>query len=469
MRWPWTKDKASSKAEPEADGEGDGFFGRLDRYDIPRSGISRAEVRAKTIAAVNQMTFDSADYGSVHAVTGGQVPDNMLMWYAAGGFPGYSTLALMAQHWMVQKACKLPAKDAAKEGWALSVEPDLKRKIARLDKRYKVHANLVEACHFARLYGVRVVMYKVRPPEGVRESDYLASPFNLDGVTPGSYLGMHQIDPLWCVPILDSSAANDPASMSYQVPTYWQINGKKVHKSHLVVIVPEEVPDILKACYQYGGLSVTQKIYERVYAAERIANEAPALAFTKRLNVQKVSDLGKAIAQQGGFEARARIQSEYRDNFGTLFLGRDDSYETHETSLAGLDTLLIQQYELVACIANIPVTKFLGQSPKGFNATGSYDEASYLQELESIQSDQYEPMLDRHYKLLARSEGLPIDGAEIVWPPMDSPTKLELADIQLKQAQTAQIYCDIGALDGTQVQSKLFADKDSGYDATQLE
>ncbi len=35
--------------------------------------------------------------------------------------------------------------------------------------------------------------------------------------------------------------------------------------------------------YNYFGVSVPERIYERVYASERTANEAPQLAMTKRL------------------------------------------------------------------------------------------------------------------------------------------------------------------------------------------
>ena len=55
----------------------------------------------------------------------------------------------------------------------------------------------------------------------------------------------------------------------------------------------------MKPAYLYGGLPVPQLISERVYAAERTANEAPMLAMTKRLTVLKC-DITQAVANQAG-------------------------------------------------------------------------------------------------------------------------------------------------------------------------
>ena len=51
------------------------------------------------------------------------------------------------------------------------------------------------------------------------------------------------------------------------------------------------MPDTLKPSYNYGGIPLPQLIYERVYAAERTANEAPQLALSKRTSVLKVNAL----------------------------------------------------------------------------------------------------------------------------------------------------------------------------------
>lgn len=47
----------------------------------------------------------------------------------------------------------------------------------------------------------------------------------------------------------------------------------------------DEVPDILKPVYMYGGISTPQKIMERVYSAERTTDESLGLVTSKRTTV----------------------------------------------------------------------------------------------------------------------------------------------------------------------------------------
>ncbi|MBZ4283755.1 DUF1073 domain-containing protein, partial [Streptococcus pneumoniae] len=89
-------------------------------------------------------------------------------------------------------------------------------------------------------------------------------------------------------------------SLHYYEPTYWLINGRRYHRSHLVIYRTCEVPDILKPMYRYGGVPVPQRVMERVYCAERTANEAPELAMTKRLTAFG-TDAAAAVSNPEGF------------------------------------------------------------------------------------------------------------------------------------------------------------------------
>jgi len=216
-------------------------------------------------------------------------------------------------------------------------------------------------------------------------------------------------------------------------------------------------------------LSVPQMIYERVYAAERTANEAPQLALTKRAMIF-YTDVGKALANQAQFEQRLQTWAAFRDNYGVKIADAEaDKIEQHDTSLSDLDAVIMTQYQIVAAAANIPATKLLGTTPKGFNASGDYEAESYHEELESIQVNDMEPLIDRHMVCLIRSDiaprfGLQPFAVDCTWEPLDSLGSKEAAEINKLQAETDKIYAvDIGAIDGTEVRGRLSADEDSGY------
>src|SRR5574337_2071882 len=192
-----------------------------------------------------------------------------------------------------------------------------------------------------RIFGIRVAMFKVDSTD----PEYYEKPFNLDGVAPGSYKGIVQIDPYWTAPELDGNAAAQPDTMHFYEPTWWIINGRRYHRSHLIIFRNSEPPDLLKPQYLYGGIPVPQQIMERVYAAERTANEAPQLAMTKRTNVW-LTDMTRFASL--GDEAISRIQqwSYFRDNFGVKLGDKEgDEFQQFDTTLTDLDQVIMRSEE----------------------------------------------------------------------------------------------------------------------------
>lgn len=402
------------------------------------------------------------------------IPEAQAFWYGSQGFIGYQMCAIMAQHWLVNKACSIPARDAIRKGYKFTVndgtavEPKILDAIAKANKRYRLNRSLVEYVKLGRVFGIRVALFKVQS----NDPDYYVKPFNPDAITPGSYKGISQIDPYWCVPELTSASAQDPSALDFYEPTYWVINNQRYHKSHLVIMKGPDVADILKPSYLYGGLSVPQLIFERVYAAERTANEAPQLALTKRAMVF-YTDAAKALANQGAFEQRLAVWAQFRDNFGVKVADKEaDQIEQHDTSLSELDAVIMTQYQIVAGVANVPVTKLLGTQLKGFS-TGDGEAENYHEELESIQVNDMEPLIDRHMVCLIRSEiaptyGVPAFSVDCTWEPLDSLSSEEVANINKTKAETAKILAvDIGAIDGQEVREAIAADEQSGYSGLQ--
>ena len=224
-----------------------------------------------------------------------QIPDKLFAWYVSQSFIGYQACSLIAQHWLINRCCSLKGRDATRNGFDISfnegvdVDPAIHSKIETLDKRFNLKKALTKADKFKNVFGISHTLFVVDSPD----PDYYKKPFNPDGVTAGSYKGMKHVDPYWVTPLLTSEAVENPDSMEFYEPTYWVISGKKYHKSHFAILRGPEVSDILKPSYLYGGLPLTQLILERVYGAERTANEAPMLALTKRLVVQIYGRLGE--------------------------------------------------------------------------------------------------------------------------------------------------------------------------------
>jgi phage-related protein (TIGR01555 family) len=393
----------------------------------------------------------------------------ILGWYGAQSFISHQLAAIVAQQWLVNKACSVPARDAVRKGYNVVTEdgdeldPDAVKLIKRCDRRFRIQKQLAEFVRMGRVFGIRVAMFKVESTDPL----YYEKPFNLDGVTKDSYKGIVQVDPYWTAPMLDGAAASQPDTLHFYEPTWWMINGRKVHRSHLCIYIHDEVPDILKPQYLYGGVPLPQQIMERIYAAERTANEAPELAMTKRTNVW-LTDMEKVMANSREAIERLNVWTQFRNNYGVKLGDKDgDEFNQFDTSLADFDALIMTQYQLVAAVSGVPATKLLGTSPKGFGASGEYEESSYHEMLESIQEDALTPFLERHHALVMRSfvvpKGEKAVATTVSWNPLDTPTAKELADTNLVKAQAGQALIQSGALNSEDERKRVATDKESGY------
>lgn len=430
-------------------------------------------VSAETLARALSMlpkggvegAMDSASSLKADAVMPQAISPSLSNWYASQGFIGWQMCALLSQHWLVDKACSMPARDATRNGYEVvtvdgdKLDDESAKLLKKYDKMYRVKWNAEQFVRMGRVFGIRIAMFKVQSDD----PHYYEYPFNIDGVERGSYKGIAQIDPYWCAPLLNSATTSDPTSIHFYDPDYWIIGDTKVHRSHLCIFRTPEAPDILKPMYLYGGVPVPQQIMERVYAAERTANEGPMLAESKRTNVW-LTDM--AAFQTAGDDAITRMNDwvKYRDNYGIKLGDKEaDQFQQFETSLGDLDSVIMTQYQLVAAAARVPSTKLLGTSPKGFNATGEYEEASYHEELESLQEHDLTPLLERHHMLVMKSFGKSDTETTVEWQPLDAPTSKEVAETNLIKAQAGLALVQSGAITGEDERQRVATDPESGY------
>lgn len=401
------------------------------------------------------------------------IPEGMQNWYLSQGFIGWQACSLIAQHWLVDKACSQSGLDAARHGYEIKtvnkkqegdpgedadeVDQKILDRIKELDEDFDILTHCANMTKFTNVFGIRIIIFDI----DYEDPKAYEKPFNIDGVRKGSYRGIRQIDPYWTAPMLDTAAASDPTNLRFYKPTWWVIGGRRYHWTHLHVCMGPEVSDILKPAYYYGGLPLTQRIYERVYAAERTANEAPLLAMSKRTTAIHV-DLKKMAANQTSFKERLGEWVDMRDNHAVKILGLEETMDESDTSLSDFDSVIMNQYQLVAAIAQTPATKLLETSPKGFNATGEFEEKSYHERLETLQTNQYNPFLARHYELMVKSEGWDFR-VEVSWNPTDAKTAEQQADINDKKAKTGETLINAGVISPDEERKRVIRDKNSGY------
>ena len=176
----------------------------------------------------------------------GYLPIAQLEWFANQGFIGWQMCAVLSQNWLIDKCCGVPAKDAVRKGYDITLnngeklDPDVLQAIKEGDKRRSIKGKMRTFAKKGAIFGIRHALFMI---DGI---DY-ELPFNPDGIRPGSYKGITQIDPYWIAPELDRNAAANPASPEFYNPTWWRVQGRRVHRSHFVIMRNgDDVVDILK-------------------------------------------------------------------------------------------------------------------------------------------------------------------------------------------------------------------------------
>ena len=426
----------------------------------------------KKAYAFDSSAFNNQSLGNLSLDT----PLELLAWYVSFSFVGYSALSNSSQHWAVNRACEMKGEDAVRNGFSLSIKEDIdnqkqKEIIDYLNDRcmdMRLTQSLVEAHKFNNVFGIRHVLFVVKKATTEEQDKYYKSKFNPSKIKKGEYKGIQQIDPHWMVPEITEGVFTDPTSMNYYNPEFWSVNGRLIHRSHFVILTGSEVPDILKPTYRFGGVSLAQKIMSRVYSAERSCDEAPQLLLTKRLLAVK-SDFEKGALEPGQLEESLSVLSEFRDNYCVLPLDRDDDIIQTDTTLSDVPQVIMIGWQMTAAIAGIPIVKFLQTSPVGFNSSGTFETDSYNMSLETIQSNEFAPIVDKHIKCLVASElsskfSVRQDLAiSVQFNPVSTMTDKERAEVENLNASSAKILWETGAVDEADIRLSLSVDENSQF------
>lgn len=390
----------------------------------------------------------------------------------------YTGCAIIATHEFVNRACMIPAEDAMAHGYKVicsstkhehgneyeAAEAEFLREIKKAADKMGLNEACIKLNYKKKVFGVGVAIPWVRfrkdyasPSDPTGKTPYsYADPYDPKAIEPGSFGGFAVIDPHWLTYQWDKDSRINPLCPHFLEPTWIKVGEYRVHRSWAIRKINSELPDIFKPVYLYGGLSLTQMIYERVWAADKLANEAPLLAMTKRLLIAdgNLEQLQSDPARTNKFFNAINF---FRDNF-SIFVKKPSSNVTQlDTNLSELTPLTMSQYQLVAAIAQIPVTKLLKNVPSGLQATGQYEWDDYAQSLKSIQTNDYTPLCKMFYELYCASNYPDKDDMklDIEWNPIDVPKESEVAQMSSQTAQYVAHLINTGVIDIAEARAML--------------
>lgn len=173
--------------------------------------------------------------------------------------------------------------------------------------------------------------------------------------------------------------SSNPLAPNYFVPETWFVLGKEVHASRLLYLAADEVSMLLKPAYNFFGIAPAQIAADSVSHFIKDREAASRLLHKYSLLVFK-TDMGSALYSGNPEElySRVKVLADFRDNNSVIIIDKEDEdIVTVTTSLAGVTDVVRLSLELMPIMFRQPLTKFLGISPGGMNATGESDENNW--------------------------------------------------------------------------------------------
>ena len=348
-------------------------------------------------------------------------------------------LAAYRGSWLPRKIVDIPALDSCRKWRDWQADQPVIEKIEAEEKRLNVKIKVLEALKKARLFGGAALYI------GTGDSDP-SQPLNVDKIGTA---GIKHLTVLTRCHLTSGETERDPESEWYGKPRDYTLTSNNgaivtIHPSRLVIFEGAMFPDenFSRGSNQGWGESVLTATFDAIKNADSTAGNIASLVFEAKIDIIRIPDF---MASLNNEVYRSKILERYtlanmsKGINGTLMLDKEEEYESKTAALGGLTDILMAFMQIVSGAADIPVTRLLGQSPAGMNATGASDMKNYHDRVQSIQELELTPAMARLDECIIRSATGGRD-PEIYyeWAPLEQMSEKERADIFKTKADAAR-------------------------------
>ncbi len=444
------------------------------KYSLPINAADNGNIATAKIATDSGLALDN---NSLMINDDSLYANNLDLEQITTRFIGWGALSILAQNGIVQNIIQTISSDCVREWGELKYtgDKDIGDKLKILEKRMvdlKFRTVYKEAIEKTWLFGGCLVYPKIVGDDAKGERA-MPLPITKDKIKLNSFKRLKVIEPLYCSPVRFN--ANDPFSQYFYEVQEYNIMGVQINADRVCKFMANNPPLLLKPVYQFFGISPIQLAISKIVGFTETYNNIVEIIGKYNLNVLKTNSVALSNLLNGSVDiddvnsikARIALFNKLRTNFGVLMLDQEsEEWQQFNMNLTTLDKLLNQNLELISAVTRIPATKLYGSSPQGFGSTGQHELTNYYDLIRTTNSSVGKPHLEYWIKLLQLSEfGEIDDDIKFVFNPLDSPSAVELSQINLTKAQTL-ITLNGGQAVTTVEESRevLAKDEDSGFD-----
>jgi len=354
-------------------------------------------------------------------------------------------IAAYSTAWLPRKIVDIPALDACRKWRDWQAKKPQIEAIEDEEKRLNVKGKILEAVKKGRLFGGAAVYIgtgDVNPGE----------PLDVERLQKG---GLRYLNVMTRRQLSAGEIERNPESEWYGKPKAYTLSGANgtqisIHPSRLVIFngaMPAD-DEITTGVSQGWGDSVLQSTLDAIKNADSTAGNIASLVFEAKVDVIRLPNFMASLGDDGykrKIIERYTLANTAKGINGTLLLDKEEEYETKSAQLAGLTDILMAFMQIVSGAADIPVTRLLGQSPAGMNATGTSDMKNYHDRIQSMQELELSPAMRRLDECLERSAGVVDPDVYYRWSPLEQMSEKERADIFKTTADAARQLVGTGS------------------------
>jgi phage-related protein (TIGR01555 family) len=353
--------------------------------------------------------------------------------------------------WLIRKIVDIPPLDMTRAWRDWQANADDIQKLEAEEKRLQVKMKCQRALVLARLYGGSALIL------GTNDADPM-QPLRPEGTQKGGLTYVHVLS-RW--QLSHGPMIMDPASPWFGQPEYYEItanqaqNNVRLHPSRVIAFIGQKAPEggFYQSMSWFWGDPIMQSIGEAVKNADLAQSGFASLIERASVDIIKMPDLMANTATEEGTHRllnRLAAASTGKSNWRALLLDALEDWNQLQVNWSGIPAVMDSFILVVAGAADIPMTRLLGQSPKGLQSTGDGEERDYQSMIKARQDEQLAPALDRVDEMLIPS-ALGSKPSDIYYEfgPLQQENEKDGAEIELKLSQAFKNYSDIGSLPET--------------------
>lgn len=362
-----------------------------------------------------------------------------------------------------------------RKGWDIHVEDDTlgeqSRDFVKYAKKLRLTDKFKEAERWGRLYGGALLQLGI---DDNRPVDQPVDEKNIRAITYATVIERQYVMP--------DTYYSDPMSDRFGEPeTYIVTNnmvsspgsagsivGSMVYRIHESRVIRfEGAPTSRRERQRLGGWthSVLQRPYEKIKAFVQVFQASSNLMTDASQGVYKLEGLMSQIGsnEKSALETRMLMLDMGRSVARSILLDKDgEEFERTIAAISGYPDMLDRFMMLLSSAFEVPVTVLMGRSAAGMNSTGDSDFRQLYDVVESKQTNELEPKLQRAHRYIALAKDGPTGGEEVdlefkfrsLW----SPTLMERSQINFTQSQADLNYVTMGAVTGEEIALSRFGE-----------